>query len=172
MSEVTGSWGNTEVPAEAIVGSVVAPVNTPTPSADPAIAAVLAEVNALKAQVVQQQADAAAAAEAAKANDPRDSQIALLLRELDAVRARQGVPATQVPHVKYVVQPGDTLESIGKTFDSPVSILQAINSVTLEGHAQARGFQDSEGGRLLFPGTELKVPKPVEATPTTAPAAA
>ena len=161
MSEVTGSWGNTEVPAE-----------TPTPSVDPAIAAVLAEVNSLRQQVIQQQADAAAAAEAAKANDPRDSQIALLLRELDAVRARQGVPATQVPHVKYVVQPGDTLESIGKTFDSPVSILQAINSVTLEGHAQARGFQDSEGGRLLFPGTELKVPKPVEVTSAAAPVAA
>lgn len=168
MSEVTGSWGNTET----VVAPVVTPVNTPTPSVDPAIAAVLAEVNSLRQQVIQQQTDAAAAAEAAKANDPRDSQIALLLRELDAVRARQGVPATQVPHVKYVVQPGDTLESIGKTFDSPVSILQAINSVTLEGHAQARGFQDSEGGRLLFPGTELKVPKPVEVTSATAPVAA
>jgi LysM repeat protein len=172
MSEVTGSWGNTEAPAETVVAPVVTPVNTPTPSADPAIAAVLAEVNSLRQQVIQQQTDAAATAEAAKANDPRDSQIALLLRELDAVRARQGVPATQVPHVKYVVQPGDTLASIGKTFDSPVSILQAINSVTLEGHAQARGFQDSEGGRLLFPGTELKVPKPVEVTSATTPVAA
>lgn len=60
----------------------------------------------------------------------------------------------------HVVQPGDTLESIAAKYGMDAGQLYAYNSTHIEGNASARGLGGSEGGRILFPGTELNLTPP------------
>lgn len=59
----------------------------------------------------------------------------------------------------YVVQPGDTLSGIAaKLHLSSWQQLYTANVATIEAAAHGRGFADSGGGHLIFPGTVLRIP--------------
>jgi hypothetical protein len=104
----------------------------------------------------------------------KDAQIAALMQELQAARSSRALPPIDFPHVLHVVRDEDVAtitedKDGGKSFAHPMDTLAvkystnaaAIyghNQATLEGNAINRGFRDSEGGRLVWPGTVLKIP--------------
>jgi hypothetical protein len=93
--------------------------------------------------------------------DPRDAQIAFLTQQLNNLRGSRGVQvADPTPFVAHTVtaEQEHNLPAIAEQHGVDPALIYAHNAVTLEGNAQARGFRDSEGGRLIWPGTELKVP--------------
>ena len=94
--------------------------------------------------------------------EDKDAQIAALTSELQAVRARRNIPVPSAPHINHTVTSDEALsgglEAIGEKYNVHPDLLYAHNTATIEGNATARGFQDSEGGRLLWPGTVLRVP--------------
>ena len=68
------------------------------------------------------------------------------------------VPAP-VPHpASYEVAAGDTLWAIEDRFALEHGSLYRDNAVYLDRNAQARGFQSSEQGRLIWPGEVLQIP--------------
>ena len=100
----------------------------------------------------------------------KDAQIAALKEELNALRGRRNLPTPEAPHVLHVVKNEDLtvtdkdnnyvhpLTVIANQYGTDADILYAHNGITLEANARARGFPDSEGGRLIWPGTVLRVP--------------
>lgn len=88
------------------------------------------------------------------------AQNAILIQQLNELRGNRGIAAPEAPFKTHVVT-GDqehNLPAIGEQHGVDPALIYAHNSVTLEGNATARGFRDSEGGRLVWPGTTLKVP--------------
>jgi hypothetical protein len=71
----------------------------------------------------------------------------------------EGMPEAESPTI-HVVQPDDTLDSIAEQYGLDAQVLYQLNTTTLEGEATCRGLAGgSEGGRILFPGTTLKLVK-------------
>ena len=65
-------------------------------------------------------------------------------------------PAPQIPS-EYTIKSGDTLWDIETTFRLDHGYLYAKNAQYLDHNAQARGFQSSEGGRLIWPGEVISL---------------
>ena len=57
----------------------------------------------------------------------------------------------------HVVQTGETFEEIANAHGLTVPDLYQLNAGVLDRAAKARGFGHSEGGRIIFPGTILKL---------------
>lgn len=92
------------------------------------------------------------------ADDPRDRIIAAQAEEIAALRGRRNAPAAEVPSAAHTVEADETLSSIAAKYGSSAEVVYGVNKTAIEGGASSRGFPDSEGGRILFPGTVLKVP--------------
>lgn len=58
-----------------------------------------------------------------------------------------------------------TLTALAEELHLDAKQLLALNIVTLDNEAHARGLADSDGGRILFPGTTLRVPVEPAAAP-------
>lgn len=88
------------------------------------------------------------------------AQNALLIQQLNELRGNRGIATPETPFKTHVVtgEQEHNLPAIGEQHGVDPALIYAHNSVTLEGNAIARGFRDSEGGRLVWPGTTLKVP--------------
>ena len=105
----------------------------------------------------------------------KDKYIADLENQINALRGRRNLPASEAPFISHTVTVADVsstktdaaggvvgvhpLEAIGAKYNVDPNVIYARNATRIEAEAGARGFPDSEGGRLLWPGTELKVPK-------------
>jgi hypothetical protein len=59
----------------------------------------------------------------------------------------------------HVVQTGETFAEIADTYGLGVADLYQLNAGMLDREAKARGLEHSEGGRIIFPGTILKLQK-------------
>jgi hypothetical protein len=65
-------------------------------------------------------------------------------------------PVDEAP-TSHVVTGDDTLASIGDKYGLDAETLYHYNAGELDRAAAARGFGDSEGGRLLFSGTQISL---------------
>jgi hypothetical protein len=132
------------------------------PTVEDAIAASNANIEAAIDQTTSAQEAAIAQLKAeneALKKSGSDQLIASLMAENAALRSRRNIASPEVPGVQHTVQTGDTLDSIAAQHGSSATLVYGANSTIIEAKAGARGFPDSEGGRLLFPGTVLKVPQ-------------
>ena len=57
----------------------------------------------------------------------------------------------------YTIIPGDDLGTIAHTYGLSADDLFRMNSGTLDRAAKIHGHNDSDSGRLLYPGTTIKV---------------
>ena len=80
-----------------------------------------------------------------------------------------GKSAPPMPTV-HVIEPGDTLDSIAATYGVDSDALHSWNGGELDRQAAARGHNNSEGGRILFPGSELSLVPTKQGASTPAPA--
>ncbi len=59
----------------------------------------------------------------------------------------------------HIVQVGENFADIAKACGLSIGELYQLNAGVLDRAAYARGFGHSEGGRIVFPGTILKLQK-------------
>lgn len=66
-------------------------------------------------------------------------------------------PAQNIP---YVIRRGDTLNSIARRYRTTRTRLWTLNRVVLDSVARTHKKKSSNQGRILYPGTTIRVPKP------------
>jgi hypothetical protein len=59
----------------------------------------------------------------------------------------------------HVVQTGEKIADVAEAYGLSTAELYQLNAGVLDRAASARGFGHSEGGRIVYPGTILKLHK-------------
>jgi hypothetical protein len=65
----------------------------------------------------------------------------------------------------YTIKAGDFLAKIGQAFGIAWQNIYAANQQVIETAALAHGYSSSQGGRFIFPGTEIVIPTGSNPTP-------
>ena len=65
-----------------------------------------------------------------------------------------------VPNMYYIIKKGDTLAGIARKFKTTRAHLWNLNHTVLDEAARKRGRKNSDNGKHLVAGTQIRVPKP------------